>query len=198
MIKDEIKYAESNLSQLKCKYKELVIDIKKVFYEKVDYWDDNSPRKPKNDKQKFQAALSLVEGRCPRISYDLNISQAKSWKNESYVWFDYWTIHQERFDCGNGILATTIIRKKNIKLLKDICKDLWIKEVSASYWPNTVFGLDEWIEKTDVDKIYELMCKHLNEHKKTRVNMVTDRSLYLKDIVIIYPENRGINHNYFL
>lgn len=190
MIKDEIAQAQYKLSNLKERYKNLVKEIKETFYDKEDYWDENSPRKPRNESSKLQAALCLSEGRCPRSSYDLNIRQAKEWvKGKEGDWLDYWTIYQDRFKDSNGTPATIIIRKKNIKLLEETCKELWVKEVSASFRPNTTLGFKEWLEATSVDKIFELMCENLNEHKNTRVNLVTDKSLYLKDIVVIFPNN---------
>jgi hypothetical protein len=194
MIKDEIKYAQRNLADLKMRYKNLVKEIKETFYDKVRYLDDDSPRKPKNEQQKLQAALCLVEGRCPRSRYNFDIRQAKTWKKgEPDVWLDYWYINQDRFNNNSGIPPTIVIKKKNLKLLKDICKELWIKEVGASFRPNTTLGLEEWIEKTDVDKIYKLMCENLNEVRDTRVNLVTDKNLSIKDIVVIYPERGRIS-----
>lgn len=189
MIKDEIERTKSKLSNLKENYKNLVKDIKDIFYDKVDCWADDSPRKPRGETAMMQAALSLVEGRSPRYSFYLNVRQAKDWgKDKKDVWLDYWVINQDRFKDRNGTPATIVIRKKNIKLLEEICKELWVKEVSASYRPNTTLGFKEWLEVTNVDKILELMQENLNEHKDNRVYLVTDRNLYLKDIVVIFPK----------
>jgi hypothetical protein len=198
MIKDEIKYKQQELVRLKQKYKTLVEDIKKTFFDKVDYWVDDSPRKPSGEKYVLQAALCLVEGKCPRYSFNLDLRQAKSWaKGKEDKWLDYFIINQERFDFGNGIPATIVIRKKNLKLLTDICQKLWVKQISDSFGPKTKLGFEEWLDETSVDKILELMIENFNSHKGNRVFHVTDKNLYVKDVVIIYPQKIIHSNSFF-
>lgn len=188
MIKDEILQTQRKLARLKESYKKLVDDIKKVFYDKEDYWDENSPRKPRNEAAKMQAALCLAQGETPRYSFDLTIQKAKNWiSKNNQVQLDYWIVYQEIFEYGGGISPTIIIYKKNIKLLREICKKLWIQEVNNSY---TTLGFEEWLEATDVDKIFELMSNGLNKDSK-RFHLVTDKNLYLKDIIVIFPHKIG-------
>ena len=71
MIKDKIASAQRELLRLKETYKNLVKNIKETFYDKEDYWVKDSPRKPKNEAQKFKAALCLAEGNCPRNSFEI-------------------------------------------------------------------------------------------------------------------------------
>jgi len=190
MIKDEIQSAKYNLARLKESYKNLVKEIKETFYDKVEYFVDDSPRKPRGEKEKMQAAICLAQNKCPRSSYDLTIRQAKEWhKGKESKWLQYWIVNQDRFKDHSGTTGATIVIKKNdLRLLKDICKELWIKEVSNSFSPNTLLGFENWLEKTHVDKIYDLMCENLNEVNSTRVQLVTDRSLFLKDIIVIFPK----------
>lgn len=189
MLKDKIAYAHYELSNLKESYKNLVKEIKETFYEKEDFWVEDSPRKPRDESSKMQAAICLAQSNCPRISFDLHIRQAREWnKGKEDNWLDYWVVNQERFKDESGTPATIIIKKKNIKLLTEICRELWVKEVSASFRPNTTLGFQEWLEDTSVDKIFELMQESLNKHKDSRVYLVTDKNLYVKDIVVIFPK----------
>lgn len=185
MIKDEIAHTQHKLSKLKKDYKNLVSRIKETFYKKEEYFVEDSPRKPEDESSKMQAALCLVEQKCPRIKYDLDIRKAREWvKGGDYITFDYWVINQDRFKIGGITPATIIINKKNIKSLEDICRELWVIEVSNS---KTIIGFKEWVEVNSVDRILELMMENLNQYENERVYLVTDKNLYLKDIVIIFP-----------
>ena len=183
MIKNEIAQAQHNLSNLKERYKNLVSDIKKVFYAKEDYWDENSKMKPRNETARMAAAFCLAMDNCPNYSFDLRINQATVWKSNPSEYLDKWYVYSDRFERYGSTSPVIIIKKKNLKILDEICKEMWVKEVSASYRPNTTLGFEEWLEKTSVDKILELIQKHMNN----RVDIVTDRNLYIKDIIVIYP-----------
>lgn len=187
MIKDEILQTQIKLARLKENYKKLVDDIKKVFYDKEDYWDENSLRKPRNEAAKMQAALCLAQGKTERYSFDLTIRKAENWiSKDNRVQLDYWVVNQEKFKDNGTTPPTIIIYKKNIKLLRSECRDLWIKEVANSYRPKTLLGFEDWLKQTSVDYILELMFDSENEISE-RIHLVTDKNLYLKDIIIIFP-----------
>jgi hypothetical protein len=190
MIKNEIESTKIKLANLKETYKVLIKDIKETFFEKKEYFVDDSPRKPRNESQKFQAALCLAQENCPRSRYDLEIRKASEWKNyrdKETIWYNYYLINQKRFEGRNGISATIIIRKKNLKLLKEICTGIWAKEVGSSYRPNTILGFEDWLEKVEIDKLYELICRSFNEKNSERIILVNERSLSVKDVVVIFP-----------
>ncbi len=197
MIKDEISIAQANLKRLKERYNKLVIDIKETFYDKEDYWTDDSPRKPKNEKSRMQAAICLAQGASERHSFDLDLRKAENWiSRDNRVQLDYWIVNQDRFKDNGSIPPTIVIHKKNIKLLRDECKKLWIKEVGSSFRPNTLLGFEDWLEATDVEKILELMFDSFNENDE-RMHLITDKNLYLKDIVVIFPRQPKFNfHNF--
>jgi hypothetical protein len=193
MIKDEILSAQSNLKRLKERYKKLVIDIKETFYNKEDYWADDSPRKPRDEKAKMQAALCLAQGASERYSFDLDLRKAENWiSRDNRVKIDYWIVNQERFKDNGSIPPTIVIHKKNIKLLQDECKKLWITEVGSSFRPKTLLGFEDWLNNTSVDYILELMFDS-EEEISERIHLVTDKNLYLKDIVVIFPKSPKFN-----
>jgi len=185
MIKYEIQNTQQELSRLKAKYKKLVSEIKERFYDKVDYWEENSPRKPRGDKQIMQAAICLLEGVCPNYNFQLDVRRAEEWvRGGDNIPLDYYYTNQDKFDYGNGIPPTIIIKKKNLKLLKEFCKKAWLKAVDDG---ETTLGLNDWVNSVNIDKLFSIICNSLNNHKTNRVHLITDRNLYIKDIVIIYP-----------
>lgn len=187
MIKDEIRQAQNNLARLKETYKKLVSDIKNTFYDKENYFVDNSPRKPRTEVAKMQAAVCLAQGKAEKYSFELNIRRAEKWESrDNRVQLDYWVANQERFKNSSGIEPTIIIEKKNLKLLSQICRNLWVKEVGNSFRPNTLLGFEDWLSQTSVDDIFDLMINSINE-KEERMFLVTDKNLYIKDIVVIFP-----------
>jgi len=193
MIKDEITLAQYELSRLKESYKNLVQKIKETFYEGIDWRDKESPRKPRGETSKMSAAYCLAQGNCPRYSHDLRISKAEEWKSNPAKYIEKWYLYSDKFKTESGTSPVIILKKKNIKLLRDICREMWVKEISNYYSPNTLLGFEDWMKEVSEDKILKLMLEHMNN----RVDVVTDRNLYLKDIVIVYPHVvKNYNYNF--
>jgi len=193
MIKDEITLAQHELSRLKEQYKNLVQKIKETFYEKEEYFVEDSPRKPRGETSKMSAAYCLAQGKCPRGSYDLRISKAEEWKSNPTKYIEKWYLYSDKFKTESGTSPVIILKKKNIKLLRDICREMWVKEISNHYSPNTLLGFEDWMKDVSEDKILNLMHEHMNN----RVDVVTDRNLFLKDIVIVYPhEIKNYSNNW--
>lgn len=184
MIKDKIESLTSELKHLKIRYKNLVNDIKETFYEKKEYFVDDSPRHPQNEKAKMSAAYCLATNYCPRGSWDLKVNKAQEWNSKLIKHIEKWYIYSDKFETPNGTKPVILLKKKNIKLLDELCKEMWMTEVKNEFGSNrTTLGLKEWlIEKSD-DYILELLYEHING----RIEVVTDRGLSIKDVVVIYP-----------
>lgn len=128
----------------------------------------------------MSAAYCLAQESCPRYSYNLNINKAEEWNSNPAKYIEKWYLYSDKFKTESGTYPVIIIKKKNIKLLEDICKKMWVKEVSENH---TTLGFEDWLKNVSEDKILNLMHEHMNN----RVDVVTDRNLYIKDIVIVYP-----------
>jgi hypothetical protein len=137
------------------------------------------------------AAFCLAEEKVEmRSKYSYSIRQSQKWgsgnKHEGY--HDYFFINQEKYKEHGGMVPPTIlIRKKNIKQLKDICQKIWVYEVSASFSPNTTLGFEEWLESKSNDDILELLYDWGRKNKR-EVKCITDASMYVRDVVIVYPK----------
>ena len=125
-------------------------------------------------------------GTKPRGKYstDFNINQGKIWSNkEPDKYLPYFCVYDKDFENFGSTKAVYVLRKKNIKELEELCQEMWVKEVSNSPRPNTKLGLSDWLNETTPDKIIELLEEHLGD----RIDVVTERKLKIKDIVIVYP-----------
>lgn len=194
MIKDKVSSLQSQLLILKKSYNDLVTRIKEVFYEKEDYWVENSPRKPRTDSARMGAAYALLSGKCPQYSFDYGINKAEVWKSNPKQYIEKWCLYDERFETTRGTSPVIFLYKKNIKLLDELCLKVWIKEVSVDRMrPNTLLGFNDWLEQTSDDDILTLMQEYYDD----RVFLINDKKLYLKDIVIVYPHSLKISGNRF-
>lgn len=189
MIKDEISEMQSRLSFLKERYKDLVEKIKDVLYEHEVYLDKTSKKKPKCDKDIMSAAYSIVIGSAPHHKYDLNINRAKLWnkgKSDHETPLDFWYVYSDRFKDFHGTTSPVIVlHKKHLKSIdKDYLIKAWASEVSVDRSrPNTTLGFNDWIKEVSIDDLFDI----LSENMKDRVEIISEKSLGVKDIVVILP-----------
>lgn len=186
LITEKIQSYKSEINRLQERYKELVSDIKNTFYEHTEYFDKTTPLKPTSDTAIMSAAFCFANGRCPRSKYNLDIRRADVWKSEPKAYLDYWLVYPDEFNSNGLKTPTRILRKDDIKILEDDCKEAWKYVVNGKFGKSTVLGFSEWLEKTSCDKIIEI----LHEIYEDRIIEVTEKKLYLKDIIIIYPEKK--------
>jgi len=189
-IKKEIKDHREKAKALKKEYDSLVESIKNAFFEHEDYWDKNSKIKPKTELARMNAAYCLAMRKAPKsgFSFDLNynINQANEWKSDPKVHYDYFYVWDKYFENRFGSTkAVLLVKKKNIKLLKENCKEAWKHAVNESFSGSTTLGFEEWLERSTPDEILSKM----HSVYEGSIDVITDRKLYLKDIVIIYPHN---------
>jgi hypothetical protein len=181
------------VKRLSEKYNTLVESVKDAFYEYENYFEKTGKIRPSSKSDLMSAAYCLAMAIAPRSKYSVNfnISQAKTWKKEPAEYFPNFYIYDEReFGGHNGTKAVHVLHKKDLKVLDEICKELWIKEVGNDFRPKTLLGLEDWMQQTSVDDILNLMQEHL----EGRVDVVTERKLGIKDIVIIYPYKQNKKH----
>jgi hypothetical protein len=189
MLKDKIQEMRSEVKRLSEKYNALIENIKDSFYEHESYFDKTSKKKPGNKSDLMCAAYCLAMAIVPRSKYsvEFRISQSKTWNKEPVEYFPDFYIHDERnFGNHHGTKAVHVLDKKDIKILNDICKYIWIKEVGNDFRPKTLLGFEDWLKQTSVDDILSLMQEYL----EGRVDVVNERKLGIKDIVIIYPNDK--------
>lgn len=170
-LKFELKYAQDN-------YNNLVNDIKKTFYEK-DFWLEDSKRKPKSDFAKMQAAYSLLKEESPKYNFELRINRAEDCDTKKPL--NYFYIYDEHFRSFGTLSPVICVFKRNIKELKEICHKAWIKEVSKRY-DYVTDSFEDWLNNISNDDLLKLLVCN------KKIFLVTDRKLYLKDIVIILPK----------
>jgi len=181
MIKDRIKNKQEELCRLKSRYKELSSKIKDVFFEKDYYKSSDSPKKLLTEERVFQAALCLLEEYCPGHYFNTKVTRAKDYRDGYEKVLDYYFIYSDRgFNQLKGD-SYVVLRKKNIKALKDRCKKIWIKEVSENISSSTILGFEEWLKKTSIDDILSLM----HEYFRKDISVITDKSLGIKDVVFL-------------
>jgi len=186
-IKEEIQNKKDELTYLKDQYAELIESIKEACY-RVSLFSEDNKHKPDSDEDIMKAAYHYSRKECVRMFNTVNINRGRKHlksRGNDFVYEDYWTVYIEKSFNSYPIY---ILRKKNIKVLGDICKDLWKIAINNKYGETkTELGFKEWLDTTDVDDIIELMK---NEECNLDFDLVTERKLYLKDIIIIYPYKR--------
>ena len=187
MLKDKIQDMRSEVKRLSERYNILVENIKDSFYEHENYFEKTGKIRPNSKSDLMSAAYCLAMAIAPRSRYsvEFSINQATAWKKEPKEYFPNFYIYDERkFGGHHGTKPVHVLKKKDLKILDDICKELWIKEVGNDFRPKTLLGFEDWIEATSVDDILRLMREHL----ENRIDVVTERKLGIKDIVVIYPQ----------
>jgi hypothetical protein len=195
LIKDKISQHRDKAKMLKDKYDNLVDKIANAFYEREVWRDENSKLKPKSEKDIMNAAYCLALMIAPRTRFSMDvpytIHQAEEWKTTPTVYYDYFYIWDEQFkDRMTGSTPCVyLVRKKNLKLLKKECKEAWKYAVGDS---STTLGFKDWLEQATPDDILPFMFRVY----ENRIDVVTDRKLYLKDIVIIYPNKPFKNFHF--
>lgn len=187
LITEEIQSQKEELKRLQEKYKELIDGIKNAFYEHEDYFDKTTPMKPKSETAVMSAAYCFASMKHPRTQYSFDrgftINRAEVWKSNPKVYLDYWLVYADDFKTENGTSPIRILKKKDIKILEDTCKEAWKYAVNEKFSKSTVLGFNEWLEQTSCDIVIEI----LHEIYEDRIIEVTEKKLYIKDIVIIYP-----------
>lgn len=197
IITEKIQHHKDKAKMLQEKFNNLVDSIANAFYEREVWRDENSKLKPKSESNVMHAAYCLAMMIAPRSRYsfdvEYNLHQATEWKSKPEVKYDYFYIHdsknfKNRFGSTHAVY---VVRKKNIKLLGEQCKEAWKYAVSKSSRPTTL-GFKEWVDQTSCDDIVNILYK-IHENK---IDVVTNRKLYLKDIVIIYPSKPHKNFHF--
>lgn len=202
-IRQEIQNLQKMLSEIKEGYAEFIEEVKQVFFEKEDFWDENSKRKPRNEASKIAAAYCLAIRKCPRTSFDLDVNKDKKYKrirNGHYDFNDYelidrYTVRDTSFrfrgEEHTRDKPATVVKLKNIKLLDELCKKIWIGQVSKN---RVTIGFEEWLEKISIEKLYELI-----QDEEKYVFKINEPKLYVKDMVVILQQSpRGLLKGYFI
>lgn len=193
-IKDKISEHKDRAKMLKEKYDDLVDKIKNAFYEHEDYWDKTSKQKPKTEHAVMNAAYCYAMMIAPKSQFsfdiDYTLNQAEEWRSDPKVYYDYFYIWDKTFENRFGSTKPVYLaRKKNIKLLEKQCKKAWMYAVKEE---KTTLGFDDWLNKSTPDEILSLFYRVYEK----RIDVITDRKLYLKDIVIIYPSEPFKNFHF--
>jgi hypothetical protein len=202
-IKNEIQSLQRQLSALKEGYSKFIDEIKSKFFDREDYFDENSKLKPRDEASKIAAAYCLALRKCPRSRYDLDVSKDKKYKqkkNGHYDFDDYefinrYTVSDTSFrfrgEEHTRDKPAIVVKLKDIKLLDKICKKIWIDQVANR---RVVKGFDEWLEEISIEKLYEL----IQENNKY-VYTINERKLYIKDMVVILQQSpNSILNGYFI
>ena len=196
MIKDKIKELKENAKMLEDKYNKLVNSIKEAFYEREDYWDENSKVKPRNESAVMSAAYCLAMMNAPRSKYsfdiDFKINRAEIFRSEPKILLDYFYIYDKKFENRFGNTPVLLVRKKNIKVLTETCLKAWKHSVNDSSRSSTILGFKEWLDATSCDEIVSILHQVLED----RIDEVNDKKLYIKDVIIIYPDKPFKNYHF--
>jgi hypothetical protein len=197
MIKDEIKKLKENAKMLEDKYNKLVNSIKEAFYEREDYWDENSKVKPKTESAIMSAAYCLAMMNAPKSKYSFdrgfNIHRGEVFRSEPKILLDFFYIYDKTFENRFGTTPSVLlVRKKNIKVLTETCLKAWKHAVNKSFSDSTILGFKEWLDATSCDEIVSI----LHEVLEDRIDEVNDKKLYIKDVIIIYPSNPIKNYHF--
>lgn len=183
-LKDDIKNTQEELRRLKEEYKSLCDTIKNTFFDRKDFFDKESPLVLKDEENTMKVAYCLSERQCYYQSrYGLNSRRPyKNWETKERG--NIFIVGEDRDPFSHSQSeGKTLVRLKHIKELKEICMKIWIKEVGASYSPNTTLGFDDWLEKTSNEEILKLM-KDIDHEK---VILINDPSMKVRNIVVIHP-----------
>ena len=138
MIKDKIEHHKHKIKILQEKYNKLVNSIKEAFYEREDYWDENSKVKPRTESAVMSAAYCLAMMNAPRSKYsfdiDFRIHRAEIFRSEPKILLDYFYIYDKNFENRFGNTPSVLlVRKKNIKVLTETCLKAWKHAVNDSF-----------------------------------------------------------------
>jgi hypothetical protein len=195
MIKDKIQHHKDKVKQLQEKYNNLVDSIKNAFYQREDYFDENSKFKPKSESAIMSAAYCLDMMIKPKSGYSFDVGfiirRAEVFKSDPKIFLDYYYLHDDRFKTHSGTPSVFLLRKKDIKIFEDECFKAWKYVVNKSY-DSTKLGFKEWVEATSCDDIVSILHEVLEE----RIEEVSDSKLKIKDVIIIYPSVPFKNYHF--